>query len=174
MPDLNKVLIETEKIVNEIGIPNRPQALIDINAEMKKSQPNFDALSSHVETDINLIVTVLRLANSPFFGLRHKVETVKRALTVLGLNNFKNIVLASCMKNAFIQDFITQNQFELFYNHSVLVAEISKFIAQNINKDTERNSIQDYAYMVGIFHDCGILIMAKKFPSYYKGLWVVR
>lgn len=162
------ILEEAEKIVKEIGIPGRPQTLIDINIELKKPYPDFDTLSRYIEKDIHLIVTILKLVNSPFFGLRHKIDSAKRALTLLGLNNFNNIILASCMHHAFKGNYVSERKFEQFYTHSLLVADVSRFLSQNILTKTKEHIDPYLAYMVGVFHDCGVLIMSKKFPDYYE------
>jgi len=165
--DFMKLIEETEKATQNIEIPNQPQVLLDLNEEMTKPEPDFKTITDLISKDIALTAQVIKIAKTPFWGTRREINSVHIALVVLGLRNFKNIILSSCLRNVFKNDVIPDEEFKIFYNHSLKSAGVSRFLADNITfKDNERVD-QNQAYLVGLFHDCGIMIMAKRYQNYY-------
>lgn len=141
--------------------------VLKINEEVNKSEPDFKTIASFVSEDISLSAKVLKIANSSFFGLKFKVESVDRALIVLGLDNFNSIVLAAALRESFNNTNISQNILNDFHKHSLFVAGVAKFIAENVLSGQIN---KNHAYITGLFHDCGILLLAGRFPDYYSSL----
>jgi len=162
-----KLVEETEQIIQNNDIPNQPQVLLELNEEMNKPEPNFYKISDLVGRDINLALKIMRIANAPFWGMRQEVKSIHSALVILGLKNFKNLVLTSCFQNVLKNNAIPSEEYELFYRHSLKTAYISRFLAENLLFNDHKKVDKEHAYLVGLFHDCGILIMAKKYQGYY-------
>jgi HD-like signal output (HDOD) protein len=161
---------EIMKIDQEIDIPNQPQIILDLNEELSKLEPDFKLITNLVRKDIALTARIIKIANAPFWGLKRKVDSIQGALLVLGLRNFKNTVLASCLKNVFHNGSSLNDVCDVFFKHSTTTASVARYLADNIQfKDFERVD-KDHAYLVGLFHDCGIMLMAKKFDDYLDNL----
>lgn len=72
----------------------RPNNLVLVQLLARIHDPNItpEELSDIIRGDVSMSVTVLRWANSPFYGLRYAVESVERAVVVLGLYTIRNWV----------------------------------------------------------------------------------
>jgi len=86
-----EIIEKTEKLVKGIGIPSQPRVIMEIDEEVKKEDPDFGIISNLVSRDVAMSAKIMKVCNSPLFGLRHKVESVDKALSILGLNNFKKM-----------------------------------------------------------------------------------
>lgn len=149
---------KAEELVNSIGIPSQPQIVLDINKEINKPDADLRKIADIVSRDVAMSAKLLKIANSPFFGLREEVDSIQRALSLLGLKNFNNIILASSLR----ETLDAQNPvLEKFWNHSMATALISLHIAKKVIYPSV-----DQAYIAGLFHDCGIPFILKKFPGY--------
>ncbi len=164
-------LIEkTEKLLENIGIPSQPRVIMDIDQEMKKEDPDFRVISDLVRRDVALSAKVLKVCNSPFFGLRQKADTVNKALNVLGMKNFKNVILASALRDTMNSRNIREKDFEYFCDHSLFVARVAQAIAQRLPSDIRRELDPNHAYMAGLFHDSAVPLLINKFIDYFKQL----
>lgn len=149
---------KAQKIIGNVGIPSQPQVVMKINEEANKQDVNFQRIADIISTDGAMTAKLLKVVNSAFFGMSQKVDSVHRALSLVGLKCFINIILASSLRETLgIKDEID----EMFWDHSMATATISSHIAKKV----EFENI-DQAYITGLFHDCGIPLMRKRFPEY--------
>lgn len=149
---------KSESIIKTIGIPSQPKVIMKINEEASKDDVNFQTVADIIATDGAMTAKLLKMVNSAYFGLGQKVDSVQRALSLMGLENFNNIILASSLRETLG---ITDSLDEMYWDHSMATATISSHIAKKIKSDNV-----DQAYLVGLFHDCGIPLMRKRFPEY--------
>ena len=81
----NRIDTLLENSLKDIGIPPRPVILERISSEMQKDEPDFNRLTNIISADVGLGASLIKTANSPFFGLRQPVRSVYSALSILGL-----------------------------------------------------------------------------------------
>ncbi|MBF0536716.1 MAG: HDOD domain-containing protein [Nitrospirae bacterium] len=158
--DVEKIR-KTEAILKSIGIPTQSKIIIELNTEINKANVSIHNVANLVSKDVALSAQIIKVANSPFFAVR-KCDSIIGAINVLGLDNFKNIVLVSAMKNAIRID---NPVLEKFWNHSMLVARVASLIAKKL-RDVPANN----AFMAGLFHDCATPFLLKKFPNYVNDI----
>ncbi len=164
----NGLIMEAEALLESINIPSSPQILIDINKEALTPEPNFKRIKDLVSMDVSIAAKIIKIANSPFFGLRYPVQSIEHALSVLGLENFTNIVLASALRSAFSQDRELSAEYEQVLDHSIQVAQVSQMILGKAKYLSGGLIFPNQVYMAGLFHDIGILILRMKYPDYFN------
>lgn len=148
-----------EAIASTVGIPPKPKIVTEIQSELNKENPDFSKISSLVERDVSLSAKILKVANSPFFS-RGKIDSIQHALHILGMKTFNAILLSSALRDA------VRGEIELienFLNHSAVTATVAAMIARVVKEIPDHT-----AYITGLFHDCGIVLMHKKFNNYAK------
>ena len=155
---MNVAIQEAEKLLKTITIPVQPQIVIDLQLEMASTEPCFSQISTAVAKDVALAAKIIKLINSPFYGISRPVTSISQALSLLGLNNFNNIVLASVMQEVLK---VEGGLNERFWEHTLLMARLCEMIAFRT-----RMVSTDLAYMVGLFHDCAVPLMLNRFPDY--------
>ncbi|MBF0344172.1 MAG: HDOD domain-containing protein [Nitrospirae bacterium] len=167
---VREMILQKKEIAKAVSIPTQPQILIEINEEMNKTTPDLKKIIASVKRDAALSAKVIKIANSPFFS-NADVSTIERAMNILGLKEFKNTVLISLMQNLTGKKKAVSDR---FWNHLLYTAELSRFIAEHrlpefgifISGAERRQEFTNQAYMAGLFHDCGMLLLLDKFDDY--------
>lgn len=149
---------EAKKLISSISIPTQPKIIIEINNEIKKPEANIMRVSEIISRDVAMSAKLLKVINSAFFGLRENVDSIDRALSLMGLKNFNNIIMSSAFRDSMEKQGAGT---EKFWNHSMTAAMVSSHIAKKVGYPSE-----EQAYIAGLFHDCGISLLTKKFPEY--------
>ncbi|NWG86004.1 MAG: HDOD domain-containing protein [Hydrogenophilaceae bacterium] len=151
---------QLEATLKEIGIPPRPAILEKISREMRQAEPDFNRVAQLVSRDVSLAAGFLKTANSPFYGYRHKARSVRDALIMLGLKVAARTVAGVILKHALPSG----PNMERFWDASDRTAQLSAWLVQKLGAKPDVRS--DDAYTYGLFRDCGIPIMLRKFPNY--------
>ncbi|CAH1199683.1 HDOD domain-containing protein [Candidatus Nitrotoga sp. BS] len=152
-----------ESAILDIGIPPCPAVLDRFMAEMGKDEPDFQRLAGIIGTDVALSASLIKTANSPYFGMRQRVRSANEALTVLGLKASSHTVAGIILRNSFPN----VSNLERFWDASARIARLSAWLAQDLKlRDLHVND----AYTFGLFRDCGIPVLLGYFPEYSKAL----
>lgn len=148
-----------EQTIKEIGIPPRPAIMDQIEAEMRKGDPNFNHLGHLIGADVGLSASLIKTANSVYFGARSPVRSVDEALMRLGLNVANRAIAGISLRKAFPADI----ELHRFWHASAQIAALSGWLAQSVVKPKVR---PDDAYTYGLFRDAGIPVLMIRFPKY--------
>jgi HD-like signal output (HDOD) protein len=167
MEDTELIDQELERVATSIGIPPCPAILIDLATEVRKDDPSFTRVEQLVVKDVGLSATLLKTVNSPFYGLRTKVGTVKQAVNMLGLSMLSRTVTGLVLRNSFAgKDKISM---ERFWDTSTQTAMCASFLAKHLPAIS-----RDDAYTFGLFQNCGIPVLMQRFPEYKQTLGVAN
>ena len=149
-----------ENAIRDIGIPPCPAILNQINVEMAKDDPNLRHLDHIICSDVSLASGLIAIANSPFFGLRKRVRSVKEALQLLGLGITARAIAGLILRKLFPPTLAL----ERFWHASAVVSRLAGWLAQNISAVGSLQSEDAYTY--GLFRDCGIPILMRRHAHY--------
>lgn len=150
----------TEQTLRGVTIPSCPASLASIMHEAKRPSTGFTTLARLISKDAGVVGPLLKLANAPLFGSKSKVTSVFQAIDVLGVQNTANLVHNIALRQSIGGG---SQSFERFWERSSLTAVIAGEIAAKFITIPK-----DEAYIAGLFHDCGIPVLMKKFPDYRK------
>lgn len=159
-PPVNDVL---EQHIHDIDIPPRPAILASVQTEMAADEPDFRRLETLISGDVALAAGLIKTVNSPFFGLNRRASTVHEALMLLGLASTCRAVAAFSLKQAFPDS----GHYERFWDSSAKVAALSGWLTRRVGSLRVK---ADEAYTFGLFRDCGIVILMRRFPNYQATL----
>jgi len=148
-----------EQTLKDIGIPPRPEIIDRIAVEMIKSEPHFRKLGQLIGADLGLSASLIKTANSSYFGFHGRVSSPSQALMMLGLNVACSTIAGISLRNAFTANI----HLERFLYTSAQLAALSGWLTRIIDKVNLR---ADEAYTFGLFRDCGIPVMLRRFPAY--------
>ena len=153
---------ELERAAQAVSIPSCPRILIDLGQETRKPEPDLRKIEALVAKDMGLLATLLKTVNSPFYGLRSKIATVRQAIQVIGIDMLSRTVTGIVLKKSVGGD---PARMEAFWDASAKAALVAAFIAKQlpgVNKDE--------AYTFGLFQNCGIPILMQRFADYGQTL----
>lgn len=155
---------QAKKIVSKINLPAQPGIVVEINNELKNEHPDFNRIAKLVSQDASMSARVINVINAPFFGLATKVNSIIQALTLMGLENFKKVILTACLQEKFGG---TSEEDKVFWAHSLHTAVAAEALAKAIRGVLVTEGVTpDQAYMAGLFHDISIPILLKRSPDY--------
>lgn len=126
------------------------------------NQPSVDyaALERAAVREPTLVARVLRLANSPFFGVSGQIATFREACLVLGSRSLRQVIMAISVMDTLAVD--TQLlELRQVWSHALAVAAIARHLAPLKRIDP------DYAFTAGLLHDIGRLALAVFFAGPY-------
>lgn len=156
----NVVIMLRNELVT-IGIPPRPAVVASIEKEMRSEAPNYAELEKIISIDVGLSASLLKIANSSFFGFSGNVRSVKKALQILGLNSVAAAITALSLRKSFAH----VPNMERFWDSSARIAQLSGWLATQL-KFADHKIKTEEAYTFGLFRDCGIPILMANYSDY--------
>lgn len=85
-----------------IKIPPQPAILVELEQRLSKKDVNIADIAALVSKDVGLSAIVFKLLNSPVYGLRRPVESIEKAISVLGLTQTSNIVKSAALARRWV------------------------------------------------------------------------
>lgn len=157
---------DVKKIIGSIDkLPCVPAIYQELTDALQKESTSSETLGQIIQKDIGMTAKMLKLVNSAFFGLRRSIDSPQDAVSFLGIETIKTLVLA----NKIFEDsphfrfhFLNIDQ---LWVHSMHVAATAKAIAKSEHAD---RAVTDNAFVGGILHDVGILVLATNFQEAYE------
>lgn len=133
-----------------------PKILAEVLELLKDLNTSPHTLAKAITKDQSIVVKILTIANSPFYGLAKRVSSIEYAIMILGFNEIRNIVTAlslmESMKNK-SDEYMDQKSFWL---HSYITATTAKKIADDMNIGDSND-----AFIGGLLHDLGISVIHR-------------
>ena len=118
-----------------------------------------------ISSDVGMTAKVLQLVNSAFFGLRHHIESPAQAITYLGMDTVRAVVLTAGVFSEFEYAETAMVAAEELYPHSISVGSLAGKIARTARADQK---LIDDVLMAGMLHDVGQLILAAELPEVWR------
>jgi HD-like signal output (HDOD) protein len=125
-------------------------------ATLAKEDVSFSQLADLIEKDAVLAANVLRLVNSALYGLRGTVNSVRHAVSIMGLDKLRNTAISLSVARIWNQvDTPAEWSQAQFNAHAVAVAILSDLLVQRVEAEYPEG-----AFAAGLLHDLGILLVA--------------
>ena len=172
-PTLEEILASVD------SLPSLPGIVNELIQAQGREDVSVDDLVHCIAQDQALTARVLRVANSPFYGMQHKVASIHDAVVVLGLRAVSNLVLAASMTGYFTPPPGYGFDPRGFWRHSFGTALAARILAQHCRMDPETG------FTAGLLHDIGRLMLMTHHAEGYAqvvttweegeaGLWNVE
>ena len=148
------------------NLPTLPQILLKLIDTCNQESGSLKEVSKIIEKDPSLSIKILRLVNSSYYGLAHRVENMDQAVSLVGTDAIKNIAICASVYETFSK--IKGNaifNLKLFWWHCLKCAVLSRLIAKKTGY-----SHPDEAFLTGLLHDIGRLVLWVNFPEQYGEL----
>ena len=150
-------------------LPTLPVIVFKVNQMLQDSGTTSDQLSRVIETDQAMAAKILKLVNSSFYGFQSKISSINSAVIILGFNTVQHAVVSlSVMKSFVLKKNLKILNIHDFWQHSLAVAVISKYLADHTDK-----TLSSDCFTAGLLHDIGKLILAEYFPEHFEKIWLM-
>lgn len=154
---------QIQQALQGISVPPQPQIMVDLQMEQYMPDPDLGVIAKLISQDPGLSGALLKIVNSAHYGLANKIASIQKAVNLLGIRSVINLINAQSIKGEMSDEtIVTLNR---FWDSTQDVAMTSLTLAKRIGSQTV-----DESYALGLFHDCGIPLMLKRFPHYMEVL----
>ncbi|MGA1196692.1 MAG: HDOD domain-containing protein, partial [Candidatus Latescibacterota bacterium] len=150
------------------GLPSFPSTHAEILKLAKSDDASSDDIADKLQLDPGLLATMFKLVNSSAYGFNKQVKDLSLAVTLLGLEEIANLVLAAQVFDK-LGNYDDGAGLDLkeFWRHSVGTAFVARAVARKLNTEVES------AFLAGMMHDLGKIILDRYFGDYYKAVFDV-
>jgi putative nucleotidyltransferase with HDIG domain len=160
--------VQVQKKLESIhDLPTLPVIVVELNRMLQDHGTAVEELIETIEKDPAIVLKLLKLVNSAFYGFRSQISSLHQAVVLLGFNTVRNAVLSVSIINAF-KDADQLEGFDMneFWQHSVAVAVTSKHLAK-----TTALASPDDSFVAGLLHDVGKIILFQFFRDLFEKVW---
>lgn len=150
----------TLQMVRESMIASPPGTYFSLREAIENPDATFEDYSNIISADPALAARLLKVVNSPFYGLMAKVETIPHALNIIGSDQLSELALATSVASQFEGMHNLGIDLDAFWRHSVGVGVATRYIASHLGfQDVDR------FYLAGMLHDIGKLVIYREIPG---------
>ena len=146
------------------GLPSFPEIYQELMDALCATNVSLSEVSEIVQHDVGLTARVMHLVNSSFFGRSMYVSGPAHAVSLLGTEVMKGLVVSSYVFTMFDQHMPDTFDMRSFENHCVQVGTLAKRIAEEESGD---QLVIDDAYTAGLLHEVGRLLIAVQTPHVF-------
>jgi putative nucleotidyltransferase with HDIG domain len=140
---------------HEVGLASFPDIYFKIREVLDNPKSSAQDIAEVVNTDVGFSAKLLKLVNSPFFGFTSTVDSVSRAVSLVGAQEISTLALGISTINYFKNIPPELMDMRTFWRHSLRCAVFAKLIASKLKLPSERH------FTAGLLHDVGRLIIFK-------------
>ncbi len=143
---------ELEKTIMTAGdLPTIPVIALKVMQLLESPSTSAEELAKVVASDPAVAARVLKISNSAFYGCQRQIQTLSTAIVILGFSTLKSLVVAASVKQVYKPFGLTE---KMLWEHSFGAGLAARIIASNT-----RIANEEEAFLGGLFHDIGKLIM---------------
>lgn len=141
------------------SLPTLPVIAGQIMECMNDPNSSIQDVADVVVKDQSMSAKILKLVNSAFYGFPKRIGTISHAISILGFETVRGLVLGVSVLDTF-----RIKEFDLleFWEHSIRTASCMSYLAERLNYPR-----RDEAFTVGLMHDVGKLVFMLKAPEQY-------
>jgi len=147
-------------IKGSVKLATLPEVFTKINEMVDDPSSSASDIGKFISQDPGLTARLLKIANSPLYGFPSRIDTVSRAITIIGTRGLRDLILATSVINNFTRMPSDHIDMQKFWSHSLYCGVIARLIA------VKCNALHTEPFFVsGLLHDIGQLIILNKLPE---------
>jgi putative nucleotidyltransferase with HDIG domain len=147
-------------------LPTLPTVAMAVNRMLQDVDSPIDQLVALLERDQSMVLKILRLVNSSFYGFKSRITSLRHAVTLMGYTTVQHAVVTvaviDCLK---IKATLKGFDISCFWTHSIGTAVMCRHLAART-----RLAAPDEAFTAGLVHDIGKVVLANHFPDVFVSL----
>lgn len=140
-------------------LPHFPKAALRALQTLRREDASLEDVAADMSCDASLTALVLRLANSPFYGVPGRVASARDAAQVLGRRTLESVLTLAAVASQFSGPRSKAFDASAFWRHALASAIAARALARAAGLD------EDQAFVAGLLHDIGLLAMSVYFPD---------
>ena len=157
-----------ELVSSVVSLVSLPEIYIRVNEMLDDPNTTAHAIGKVISQDTGLTARLLKLVNSPEYGFSSKIDTVSRAVSIIGLRELRDLISsASAIENFSTIPTEILNMVR-YWRHSVYCGVVARLLAEQCDVlHSER------LFVAGLLHDIGKLVMSERIPEQVRQAMVL-
>ncbi len=150
-----------EELIEHSGpMASLPEVFYRVNEAVEDPECSFAEIAHIIGQDSALSARLLKVVNSPFYGFDQKIETIIHAITIIGMAQLRDLVLATVFLNKFRGLSSQEMDMKEFWLHNIACGLMARVMATFCHE----KGVERY-YVLGLIHDIGRLLMFLVIPE---------
>jgi putative nucleotidyltransferase with HDIG domain len=156
---------DKEAILDKLHqLPAMPLVVREVMSSFRNANVGSAIMARKIELDQGLSARVLRVANSSFYGLSREVGSIQDAVTVLGFDTVRSLVVSAGFTRAFPAGADGLFDRHAYWMRSFKVASYTEALAQRLG------GVRQLSFTSGLFHDVGQLVLSICIPEKFADI----
>jgi HD-like signal output (HDOD) protein len=152
------MIAQAQALIEDVtDVPSLPEIFIRVNEAVNNPRSSLEDVGKVISEDTGLTARLLKIVNSAFYGFPSQIDTISRAVTIVGTQQLRDLALATSVIRLFRGIPHDLLDMESFWRHSVACG-----IAARILATYRREANVERFFVAGILHDIGRLIICLK------------
>lgn len=154
---------ELKKLIGKLDkLPSLPKTYQALYIALSDPNVTFEEIASIFEKDIAISAKLIQFANSAYFCLPYKTNNIIQAISLIGMDMIRNLTFLIGAFGSFgRKDKVAIQWLEQLRSHSILSANIAKNLFEDKHQSND-------AYLAGMLHKIGSLLIITHFPKEYE------
>jgi putative nucleotidyltransferase with HDIG domain len=149
---------------SDLQLTSPPNLFFELNKVLDDPSKSLEDAGNIITKDPGLSVKLLKQVNSPLYGFSGKIATVTHAITILGANEVRNLVLATLIIDKFSAQTEGMMSMHDFWAMSLRNAFMAKELASHCQIKVNKETI----FICGLLHEIGKLVFYRRIPNVAK------
>lgn len=158
-------MVQTEKIWASPNLPTLPLVARQLLDLVRNPETVINDVIQIIKVDPAICAKLIKAANSSYFGLRHEVKTIERAVPMLGTTSATTLTLSFALTDDSLNKSPLAPYYQNYWKQSIVQAAAAEMYA---TKHTDRDPSE--FFLLGLLLDIGRLAMLKAIPAEYGQL----
>jgi putative nucleotidyltransferase with HDIG domain len=142
-------------------LPSLPEIYLRVSEQLEDETSTVQQIGDTVQNDPAITTRVLKMVNSAYYGMPNEVASVSQAVSLLGRERLKHILIGSVLRGVFSELENPAFSMQVFWQHSIKTAIIARQLATQVSAIKEPESM----FTAGLLHDIGKLLLFNKVPD---------
>jgi two-component system cell cycle response regulator len=158
--DKNETL---QTVLHSEQLPTLPVMASKLITLMSREETTLADIARLISRDVALSAKILRVSNSAFYSFPQQISSIQQAVSVLGINAVRSLVLSFSFLNSGRGEYQNSFDFKTFWKHSLAAGVASRLLVEKI-KGVEPEEV----FVSGLLQNLGELILARTLPIPYE------
>jgi HD-like signal output (HDOD) protein len=147
------------------SIPSLPTLYGEITEALRSQDPSLAQIERIIAKDVAMAAKILQLANSAFIGARGRVSGLLQAVSLIGTETVRTLVLSVHVFSQFDGNSEIAAYLPALWDHSVAVASLARHIASS---ESRTKAVAEESFTAGLLHDVGQVVLLAEMPREYR------
>ena len=161
--------MKSEEILKKVSaadnLPTLPKVAIDVLEMSKRDDASVDELAAAIQNDPALTAKMLKMVNSPLFGVAREIASIKQAVGLLGMRSVKVMALSFSLVDTLNTSDQDGFDYAAYWRRALTTAVAARLIAKAI-----KPGIAEEAFVAGLLADIGMVAAWRCVPEIYRDI----